>query len=116
MIDGVTLISNNDYKNLILKEKKLDDVIKDCEVEISKLKDRYETIEKCLINNLYNENKYDIKNLEYDGNNFDEDFYYKDLFNKIVNIGIKDTSYIKEIMFEFYKRYLEENKEQKNNE
>lgn len=116
MIDGVTLISNNDYKNLILKEKELDDVIKDCEVEISKLKDRYETVEKYLINNLYNENKYDIKNLEYDGNNFDEDFYYKNLFNNFVNVGIKDTMYIKEKIFEFYQRYLKETKEQENNE
>lgn len=116
MIDGVTLISNNDYKNLILKEKELDDVIKDCEVEISELKDKYETMEKCLLNSLYDENKYDIRNLTYDGNNFEEDYHYKELFNNFVNIGIKDALYIKEKIFEFYQRYLEENKEQESNE
>lgn len=116
MIDGVTLISNNDYKELILKEKELEDVFEDCKNEIFKLKNRYETMEKYLLNWLYDENKYDIRNLTYDGNNFNEDYHYKELFNKFVQIGIKDTSYIKGKIFEFYKKYLEENKEQKNNE
>ncbi len=112
MVDGVTLISNNDYKELILKEKELED----CNNEIFKLKDRYETMEKYLLNWLYDENKYDIRNLTYDGNNFNEDYHYKELFNNFVQIGINDTSYIKGKIFEFYKKYLEENKEQKNNE
>lgn len=112
MVDGVTLISNNDYKELILKEKELED----CNNKIFKLKDRYETMEKYLLNWLYDENKYDIRNLTYDGNNFNEDYHYKELFNNFVQIGINDTSYIKGKIFEFYKKYLEENKEQKNNE
>ena len=103
-------------KELEEKEKELEDVFEDCKNEIFKLKNRYETMEKYLLNWLYDENKYDIRNLTYDGNNFEEDYYYKELFNNFVNVGIKDTSYIKERIFEFYKKYLEQNKEQENNE
>lgn len=111
-MQGATLISNDEYKELILKEKELEGVIKDCENQISYLKERYEMMEKHFLDELYSDEKYDIRHLEFEEDTFKKDYYYNDLFSAFTKKGIKDVLYIEEKILEFHNRYLEEKEEE----
>ena len=113
---GCTVITTKEYKDLIVKEFELERTIKDCENQISILKERYEKIEKNFLEKLYKEENWDIRHLECVDGVLEETYHYNNLFNAFANVGIKDVSYIQEKILEFYNRYLEETKEEEINE
>ena len=112
----VAMITSEEYKELVLREKELEAVIKDCETQISNLKERYEMMEKHFLDDLYSDEKWDIKYLEFKEGTLEQDYHYNNIFSAFVKKGIKDTLYIQEKILEFYNKNLEETKEEENNE
>ena len=113
---GFTMLTTNEYKELVLREKELEEVIKDCENQISNLKERYVMMEKHFLDDLYSDEKWDIRHLEFEEGTLNQDYHYNNIFSAFVKKGIKDTLYIQEKILEFYNRYLEETKEEGTNE
>ena len=113
---GFTMITTNEYRELVLKEKELELVIDDCENQISKLKERYGKIEEFVLNNLYKDNSWQIKHLEFEDGEIKKEYYFRELFDEFMKVGITDAVFIEEKIIEFNKRYEEENKEEENNE
>lgn len=110
----VAMITSEEYKELILREKELEDVIKDCENQISNLKERYEIMEKHFLDDLYSDSKWDIKYFKFEEGTLEQDYHYNNVFSAFVKKEIKNTLYIQEKILEFYNRYLEETKEEEN--
>ena len=96
---GYTVISNDEYRNLILENKEL--------------KETLEKIEKHFLEELYKDNKYQISNLEFaeDGRMNTTSYYYSVLQNSFLKIGIDDLNYIYNRICELYSRYEEEQKQ-----
>ena len=115
-MSGATLIGNKEYRELILKEKELEGVIKDCEHQISNLKERCEMMEKHFLDDLYSDENWDIRHLEFKEDTLEQDYHYNNIFSAFVKKGIKDTLYLHEKILEFYNRHLEETKEEENND
>lgn len=113
---GCTIITTNEYKDLIVREFELERTIKECENQISNLKERYEMMEKHFLDDLYSDEKWDIRHLEFKEGTLEQDYHYNNIFSAFVKKGIKDTLYIQEKILEFYNKNLEETKEEENNE
>ena len=108
---GYTVISNDEYRNLILVNKELKEAFENSSSEDS-TDNNLEKFEKYFLDTLYKDNNYIISNLE-----FDEDgrinttkYYYSELQNEFLKIGIDDLNYIYNRICELYQRYKENQK------
>lgn len=115
-MNGATLISNENFKDLILKEKELEDLKK--ELENIKPNNTYEKLEKKYLDDIYKQESYHIRNLTYfeENNNkiIQHDYHYEQIQAEFLNDGITDFNYINEQILKLRDRYLEENKEATN--
>lgn len=105
---GYTVISNDEYRNLILENKELKKSFENSSSEDS----TDNKFEKYFLDTLYKDNNHIIRNLE-----FDEDgridttrYYYSELQIEFLKIGIDDLNYIYNRICEFYQRYKEDQK------
>lgn len=115
---GYTVISNDEYRNLILENKEL--ILENKELkkafENSSSEDstdkKLEKFEKYFLDELYKDNNYIISNLEFDedGRIYTTKYYYSELQNKFLKIGIDDLNYIYNRICELYQRYKENQK------
>lgn len=105
---GYVVITTNEYKELVLKEKELEAVIEDCENQISNLKEMYSGVEDYIFNQIYNNEQWDIKQLEYKDGVLDEEYHYKELVQCFIKKGINNTDFISTKILELYKKYKEE--------
>ena len=110
---GYAMITINEYRELVLKEKELELVIDDCETQISKLKERYGRIEEFVLNKLYKDNSWSISHLEFEDGEIKKEYYFRELFDEFMKVGITDAMFIEEKIIEFNKRYEEEHKEER---
>lgn len=72
---GYAYISLEDYKQLILDNKKLEE-------ENKEIKNQYESIENAILDKIYNDSTYYLEKYDRDG-----DYYYNKLEEKIKNYG-----------------------------
>ena len=109
---GYTVISNDEYRNLILENKELKETLENSSAE-KPVNSTLEKIEKHFLEELYKDNKYQISNLEFaeDGRMNTTSYYYSVLQNSFLKIGIDDLNYIYNRICELYSRYEEEPKE-----
>lgn len=113
---GCVLITTNEYKELVLKEKELEAVIDDCETQISKLKERYKIMEEYIVKEIYDNEQWDIKQLEFKDGIIVQEYHYKELYHEFIKRGITDDVFISDKILEFYRRYVEAQKEEETNE
>lgn len=114
---GFTMITTNEYKELILKETELEGVIKDCESQISELEKRAKLFEKKFLDNIYTSEEYHIRNLEFKDGCINKDYHFNQLSFEFTSEGIEDFGYITKKIIEFHERYVdEETKEEETNE
>lgn len=106
---GYTVISNDEYRNLILENKELKETLENSSAE-KPVNSTLEKIEKHFLEELYKDNKYQISNLEFaeDGRMNTTSYYYSVLQNSFLKIGIDDLNYIYNRICELYSRYEEE--------
>ena len=106
---GYTVISNDEYRNLILENKELKETLENSSAE-KPVNSKLEKIEKHFLEELYKDNKYQISNLEFaeDGRMNTTSYYYSVLQNSFLKIGIDDLNYIYNRICELYSRYEEE--------
>ena len=109
---GYTVISNDEYRNLILENKELKETLENSSAE-KPVNSTLEKIEKHFLEELYKDNKYQISNLEFaeDGRMNTTSYYYSVLQNSFLKIGIDDLNYIYNRICELYSRYEEEQKQ-----
>lgn len=108
---GYTVISNDEYRNLILENKELKEAFENSSAE-EPVNSNLEKIEKHFLDELYKDNKYLIRDLEFteDGIMNTTNYYYSVLQNIFLKIGIDDLNYIYNRICELYQRYKEEQK------
>ena len=106
---GYTVISNDEYRNLILENKELKKAFENSSSEDS-TGNKLEKFEKYFLDELYKDNNYIISNLEFDkdGRINTTGYYYSELQKNFLKIGIDDLNYIYNRICEFYQRYKEE--------
>lgn len=109
---GYTVISNDEYRNLILENKELKETLENSSAE-KPVNSTLEKIKKHFLEELYKDNKYQISNLEFaeDGRMNTTSYYYSVLQNSFLKIGIDDLNYIYNRICELYSRYEEEQKQ-----
>ena len=107
---GSVTISVADYRRMVEVERNLKDIIKDYEK-------RFVVFEKYVLDDLYRNYKWNISNLELEGRCIKEnEYHYKELFLNLVAVGMQDTDYIRNVIYEFHERYLEETEGKEENE
>lgn len=109
---GYTVISNDEYRNLIFENKELKEAFENSSAE-KPVDSKLEKFEKHFLDELYKNNKYLIGNLEFtkDGRTDTTDYCYSVLQNSFLKIGIDDLNYIYNRICELYSRYEEEQKQ-----
>ena len=108
---GYTVISNDEYRNLILENKELKETFENSSAE-KPVNSTLEKIGKHFLDELYKDNKYLVRDLEFteDGRINTTGYYYSALQNIFLKIGIDDLNYIYNRICELYQRYKEEQK------
>lgn len=108
---GYTVISNDEYRNLILENKELKKAFENSSSEYS-TDNKLEKFEKYFLDTLYKDNNYIISNLEFDkdGRTNTTGYYYSELQKNFLKIGIDDLNYIYNRICELYQRYKEDQK------
>lgn len=108
---GYTVISNDEYRNLILENKELKEAFENSSAE-KPVNSKLDKFEKHFLDELYDNNKYQISNLEFteDGRINTTSYYYSVLQNSFLKIGIDDLNYIYNRICEIYLRRKEEKK------
>ena len=108
---GYTVISNDEYRNLILENKELKKSFENSSSEEA-VNSNLEKFEKHFLDELYKDDKYIISNLEFDkdGRINTTKYYYSELQKEFLEIGIDDLNYIYNRICELYQRYKENQK------
>lgn len=111
---GYTVISNDEYRNLILENKELKETLENSSAE-KPVNSKIEKFEKHFLDELYKDNKYQISNLEFteDGRMNTTSYYYSVLQNSFLKIEIDDLNYIYNRICELYLRREEEQRKSK---
>ena len=108
---GYTVISNDEYRNLILENKELKESFENSSAE-KPVDSKLEKLEKNFLNNLYEDNMCMIRclNFDNDGRLNTTEYYYSELQKEFLKIEIDDLNYIYNRICELYQRYKEEQK------
>lgn len=108
---GYAVIKIDDYKEMIIKDKEKDELIKILKVEIEEKEEQLNNIKNKIKTRIYKSNDYEFRNLKFEDNEFDiKEYNYRELENDFYELGITDKDEIYSIILELYNKKQEERK------
>lgn len=112
-VNSVT-INLEEYKELLLENKQAEYVIKEYEQKLADLEQRYKGMETYILNSIYKNENYDIRNLEFENGFVEKEYHYNNLVKEFTQKGITDMTYIDNAIKKFYEKYLKESEKESN--